>query len=853
MAACGEIPEPGRPPETIGGRDPNANLESRLYSTKDTKSLLNFHVLDDSPKMDIKTNCRQTLRKVFFKRHCGNGNAMDASLVTSKKVEDDVAKGRTLITTVSQSVDETRTRKRYSLHQDVEEALNSLLWQPYEYQRSNREKTAGSSYSSSSQSASNSSDYCYDHRTSLCSSSCSSLSSSSGLESSNNGTNRSGNTADLHLLVNNLRPNRLGQSLAAQRSRDGAEPELRSPRCAPCAVSAQRSNVTELQLRRAQPVTRTHTQRTAHYCTSANNNNDFEPGSQWDVLRSPTGDTMRVEIQPPSIKSIITSGNNTAGCNNNGGNGSGGGGALLLLRTDNGQLQDAAAGASSASIPPPPRNTRSTARNLSSVNVVGLPHNHPRQNSVPATLTIAPTSAARTLVPNHARNISEPYRGANSFISNPSPTPAHLRTGTNNNVVSLFNHQRLHSTPAALNGPQIRSVHAQQQQQPIAFTSSTTVGTASAGELVPCSNNNNNNDVLGVGVGVVRTSNNNSRVPLNVSNVNVNYYRAVPVNVVSAVPTIQCLNTSGGGSGIAATSCPSAAVTTASIGTITDSNNVSNVNIVQAMPLSTSNNNNNNMPSIGGGPTATTTCTEVIVHSTPTTTPPVEVVRTFTSTEAQTDDTVIPPPETTTASREQRRRERRERRHQRRLNIANHRHVGNGGGGANGTPNSIHATNVDAQQFGSPGIHAAQMPDLLNTTLPPPYNGGPHPHTHHPHHPPPSQPASILVPPGTIVQSLVPNSLVPNGLVPNAIVPFHPQVVPGQVPLVQAPGAIPVPVPSPTGFRFPLPANGFRRYVQFYNYTPFICNCMRKHAAQTLRTYLICKTNWTRLPSRGSG
>ncbi|KYB25670.1 uncharacterized protein LOC657358 [Tribolium castaneum] len=213
----------------------------------------------------------------------------------------------------------------------------------------------------------------------------------------------------------------------------------------------------------------------------------------------------------------------------------------------------------------------------------------------------------------------------------------------------------------------------------------------------------------------------------NVSNINVNFYRAVPVNVVSSVPTIQCLNTLEG-------------------------NNVSNV---QIMPL-------------GSG------TTQVTVHN-PTS---VNVVRTFTSTEAQTDEIAVcpPPPETTATTREQRRKERRERRHQRRTNGTNHRHTVDSGTQANTLQNE-------------------RLPDLLNSHMPPPYSPLPS------NVPPPNVvlPTPMMVPPPHL-QSVGPNNVVPSGLV--AFPP--PQVVAGQ-------GPVAVPVPPPSGFRFPFPAGGFRR------------------------------------------
>ncbi|RZC34471.1 hypothetical protein BDFB_009020 [Asbolus verrucosus] len=238
------------------------------------------------------------------------------------------------------------------------------------------------------------------------------------------------------------------------------------------------------------------------------------------------------------------------------------------------------------------------------------------------------------------------------------------------------------------------------------------------------------------------------KVP-NVSNVNVNFYRAVPVNVVSAVPTIQCLNTLNNDEG----------------------NSVSNV---QIMPLGTT-----HLCSA-----AVTGTTQVTVHNSPSQSVSVvqrdrnpSTTRTFTSTEAQTDEiSVCPPPE-------QRRKERRERRHQRRVNT--HRHTVDSGTQANTLQND-------------------RLPDLLNSHMPPPYSPLPS------NVPPPNvvMPPMMVPPPhGAVLQSVVPNNVVPSGLV--AFPP--PQVVGGQVPLVQGSGPVAVPVPPPSGFRFPFPAGGFRR------------------------------------------
>lgn len=251
--------------------------------------------------------------------------------------------------------------------------------------------------------------------------------------------------------------------------------------------------------------------------------------------------------------------------------------------------------------------------------------------------------------------------------------------------------------------------------------------------------------------------------------VNVNYYRAVPVNIVSTV-----------------------------------GNNVSNVNIVPVSQsqIVTSDGIFVSTPSNPQQTTQVTHCTEVIVHNTEQPSQPPVVTRTFTSTEAQTDDTQ------SSNNREQRRRERRERRHHRRT-TAQHRHDNN----------NNNNNNNNSQWNGSQND---RLPDILNSHLPPPYTPPqpqsqlnsqlppPQPVTNVP--PPPNQP--IVPPPGTVIQTIVPNNLVPNSVVGTPIVPFPGgPVVPGRVPIVQsgAPVHVPVPVPTPTGFRFNFPPNGFRR------------------------------------------
>lgn len=137
--------------------------------------------------------------------------------------------------------------------------------------------------------------------------------------------------------------------------------------------------------------------------------------------------------------------------------------------------------------------------------------------------------------------------------------------------------------------------------------------------------------------------------------------------------------------------------------------------------------------------------------------------RTFTSTEAQTDDLPIGIEPQSVINREQRRRERRERRHQRRL----HQSVLNSG--------SVWQTNVDM-------IHRDRrgLPDILNSHMPPPYSAVPMPAT-------PAMPPPLHVPPPMPV-------------------PPGPQTVPHLVDSPPGP-----PLPHQNGIRFPFPFPGGRR------------------------------------------
>lgn len=96
------------------------------------------------------------------------------------------------------------------------------------------------------------------------------------------------------------------------------------------------------------------------------------------------------------------------------------------------------------------------------------------------------------------------------------------------------------------------------------LSSANVVGLPEASPLVPPNHSRNGSEPSTAGFRLVPTHPRSASVPKslgsltpkktmsvnNISNVNVNFYRAVPVNVVSAVPTIQCLNTMNEGNNV---------------------------------------------------------------------------------------------------------------------------------------------------------------------------------------------------------------------------------------------------------------------------------------------------------------
>ncbi|KAF5280039.1 hypothetical protein FQR65_LT03294 [Abscondita terminalis] len=648
-------------------------------------------------------------------------------------------------------VDRGAVKNRFSFHQDVDEALNSLLWQPYEYQNKqiSEDDSSVSSFSS-----------------------CCSLSSFDLERTHNNGivqSPRYGNGADLHLtieMVNNLTccGNQLNQSKEAKGPRDFLATSSPTRLLSNVSACEQQDEIL-----------------TCSCYGSKCNEFTSTPGSMRVEISNSLTDGPSVynnnnksdkDNAARSVSSVnLTHQNAAAG-------GESSGGAVqqrhsqvpALSATTTSYINGYQRSVSSDMIP-------SNLNSIVSANVVGLP-NHPRHASVPSSTTQSRNSTGNGFIfPNHPRNASEP----SAMIQQPV----------------VINHSRNGSTPSAIasNNP-IRNVG-------VATPARTSNVTVNQNSNISCANivsilshhrhssHVNSGEIPMLGGNTLRSSsvpkaaettntlnistNTQQRIPINVnvSAVDVNFYRAVPVTVVSNVPTIQCVNN------------------TTEIG-----NNVSNVNIVQAMTSATTSTSQQHVRRTQNAVTGTTQVTVHNSENTPTPPPPAQLesrTRTFTSTEAQTDDSSTTPPVRNTdraVTREQRRRERRERRHLRRVNNASHQHASNPRGA---TWNSNNNNNND------------RLPDLLNNHLPPPYS---------PNHGNPPSSNGPVVSSGLVHNTLIPGTIVPNNIVPSGVVashvvPFHPPV--GQVPLVQGGGAVSVPVPAPSGFRFPFPTAGFRR------------------------------------------
>lgn len=550
-------------------------------------------------------------------------------------------------------------RKRSSYHRDVEEALSSLLWQPYEYRsnRSDSSDTLSSTLSSASSSASLSLDSAA--RGMMQSFTDEFLNMTTSLPPQQ----RAGNNADPNLssqMVSNLMalksttvgaPSAQSARSAGSRGRDGGS--------AASQVDWERSRECAFETRSAcgqcNPASTSNTSVPVPVpCANVFTNTVLTCVRDVKVL-SAVVDDMRVEIPGPGAQPPDGATRKPPD-------------VLPHVGAQANPPRSAVSCAVSVPIVAPGDATTRTVfmqqpatrctintissdmipSNITSVvsaNVVGLPvHSRSGSNLSNGRADIAlpahPRSASETTnvfvqhqLGNHFRSVS------NLATQTPGPIPVHPRQNSSGSL-----------PPRGASEPPINITHCSESSEPRSL-------------LVPASGTDLNIQVRSNSEAKIQEDSAQTRVPSlpNVSNVNVNFYRAVPVNVVSSVPTIQCLNS------------------------IEDTvNNVSNVHIVQAMPTT--------IPSVSISQAVEAPSFEVRT-------------RTFTSTEAQTDDTTVgalvtptpvpqPPVQTT---REQRRRERRERRHQRRINSTSHQH-----------PQPQWPQND-------------RLPDLLNSHLPPPY------------------------------------------------------------------------------------------------------------------------------------
>lgn len=434
---------------------------------------------------------------------------------------------------------------------------------------------------------------------------------------------------------------------------------------------------------------------------------------------------------------------------------------------------------------------------LNAANIVGLPSSHARYPS-------APFSTAG--YPQHFRNTSEPSQ---QILRYSTGQPAFLQNASSQ-IEQQINHFRSSSVPKSMTLVSKYDVTASS-----GAPGSVRIKGPSVLQQVP----------MGYGAPLVNTPNHNVRVvPTkspsaancgNISNVNVNFYRAVPVNVVSSVPTIHCLNTLSNDQGNSVSNVqvlplgngghPSAASGSASVASFVS--NVEHQSVLTGRGDGVTVHNTNpvrvdtlnpmmraNVVSIQNGASAEALAqsgagrlitTTAQINTAPN--PNIARTRTFTSTEAQTDE-ILPatqPPQPPSV-REQRRRDRRERRQNRR---------------------PPRTTNDTSTQAGGQEMQENRLPDILNSHLPPPYSTLPNGQMAS--MAPPLPPQILPPPPAMIPGGPVLQTVVPNGMAASAFVFPAPQQM---APLMQSGAPVPVAVPaSGSGFRFGFPVNGFRR------------------------------------------
>uniref|UniRef100_A0AAR5QA81 Uncharacterized protein n=1 Tax=Dendroctonus ponderosae TaxID=77166 RepID=A0AAR5QA81_DENPD len=528
---------------------------------------------------------------------------------------------------------------------------------------------------------------------------------------------------------------------------------------------------------------------------------------------------------------------------------------------------------------------------LNAANIVGLPSSHARYPSVPCSGTAASfqnahaASRPQTLgYPQHFRNISEPSQQILRYSTNGQVPPAVFlqNSGTSPQVeqqnLQLINHFRSSSVPKSMTLVSKYDVTASSGTPgSVRIKGPSVLQQTAMGYGAPLISSNNNVRVVPTKLPVRHGSNSplktqvsNLTSALNsghISNVNVNFYRAVPVNVVSSVPTIHCLNTLSNDQGNSVSnvqvlplgsgshqSNAGGSVSVASYVTNVENQSVFNgrgdgvtvhninpvridsINQVITTGLRGSSSTHvhggasgtaSRMPNFtnadtsmmkanvvsiqngassadaqpaGAGRVITTTAQ---INSAPN--PNITRTRTFTSTEAQTDE-ILPALNSSGAAtqhqppsvREQRRRDRRERRQNRR------------------PPNPPRSTNDSSTQAGGgQEPQENRLPDILNSHLPPPYSTLPT--AQMASMAPPLPPQILPPPPAMIPGGMLPNppgpvlqTVVPNGMPASAFVFPAPQQM---APLMQGGAPVPVAVPATgaSGFRFGFPVNGFRR------------------------------------------
>ncbi|XP_050307200.1 uncharacterized protein LOC126743950 [Anthonomus grandis grandis] len=843
-------------------------IEENLMLDNDTNKNT-FHKLDKSllkhsfPKIlflkknsDDVTDTMQTLDPLEdLDYNTNNGNKSDISasdnLSLDNKNEPSTAT-HSLHQELHDDYSKEKQKNRNSFHQNVEEALSSLLWQPYEYQTHNSNDAYNGNYES------------YDYESF---STCSYTPSSSPI------------SLDLDDTSDNTAP-----------SPSNTKKNVPSSTFLQCTAAVPPPYRRDLH----SDVINLNRQETTNQSEQV-----FAPR---DRLLQRSGNGAFVSLASlasslldaeygivPHVDSVTSCFGEFSGNTSMYGGGSGGAGAQQNNGSTSGGTADNA--------------FNSVDLSLNAANIVGLPSSHARYASVPCGGTSTNFQNAHAVTrsqnvvgyPQHYRHISEPsqqffkYSGSSQQV--PSLSQKSNQSGSTQleqHNLQLINHFRSSSVPKSMTLVSKYDVTANsippsgslrvKGPQVISQNSLSSNGESNSNKIKVATNVKASNISVPSPLKLQPASSISSVFPSNpsgnVSNVNVNFYRAVPVNVVSSVPTIHCLNTLGNNQGNSVSnvqvlplgngnfphntsvnqnsqlpvrgSAPeglqnnSGQVIVHNVNPVYTSNNyphriiTSNIGypdttqgsiISQNIAGPSTDNNNSTSTALGdsievsyqpagrvitttaqinSGPSSSTNLsgTPLVIQKPPATSNPPTVVRTrtFTSTEAQTDD-ISPIPDNTqnqnAALKEQRRRERRERRHHRR-----------------NQQNAPRNATSSATQTQPPqnNLQENRLPDILNSHLPPPYTTMPNnqtasmlpPQIIPP--PPPLLPGALLPnPPGPVLQTVV-----PNGVPASAFVFPAPQQI---APLMQGGAPVPVSVPATaaSGFRFGFPANGFRR------------------------------------------